>query len=80
MKHDLRPIVSASVLSLFCGHVYAQDAGQTSNVEIAPVVVDVISVTPALGVGLPWAHSRAGAAAHAPQARSAAPCSAAVMV
>ena len=53
MKHDLRPIVSASVLSLFCGHVYAQDAGQTSNVEIAPVVVDVISVTPALGVGLP---------------------------
>ena len=53
MKLDYRTIVGASVSIVLSAQTYAEDVEQISNVEIAPVVIDVISITPVLGVGLP---------------------------
>jgi hypothetical protein len=55
MKFAFRNIiaVSVSVSVVLSAQALAEDVEQISNVEIAPVVIDLISITPVLGVGLP---------------------------
>ncbi|MDC1312356.1 TonB-dependent receptor plug domain-containing protein, partial [Burkholderiales bacterium] len=53
MKHPYRNTVYVLLLMFFAGPTIADDVEQISNVEIAPVIIDLISITPVLGVGLP---------------------------
>ena len=53
MKFAFRNIIAASVSVVLSAQALAEDVEQISNVEIAPVVIDLISITPVLGVGLP---------------------------
>ena len=48
-----RTILVLSTLGLLSGQAYAEDVEQMSSVEVAPIVIDFISITPVLGVGLP---------------------------
>ncbi len=53
MKFAFRTIIAVSVSVVLSAQALAEDVEQISNVEIAPVVIDLISITPVLGVGLP---------------------------
>ena len=53
MKFAHRTILGLSTLGLLSGQAYAEDIEQMSSVEVAPIVIDFISITPVLGVGLP---------------------------
>ena len=53
MKFAFRNIIAVSVSVVLSAQALAEDVEQISNVEIAPVVIDLISITPVLGVGLP---------------------------
>ena len=53
MKSVYFTILCTSVLTLLSGQTYAENVEQISNVELAPIVIDVINITPVLGVGLP---------------------------
>ena len=45
--------IGVSLLAALLSQASAQETSQSTDVEIAPVIVDVISITPVLGVGLP---------------------------
>jgi hypothetical protein len=53
MKFAHRTLVGVSILTFLFSQAYAEDVEQMSSIEVAPIVIDIISITPVLGVGLP---------------------------